>query len=47
VGPFKGGEFAAPDFVDLAKYETLKRAQPIVSALNDILPEEHRAELDA
>lgn len=38
IGPFASGEFTAEDFQTLQDYELAKRVQPILSALEDVVP---------
>ena len=38
VGPIKPGEFTAEDYRILEDYELAKRVQPVLSALQDIVP---------
>lgn len=38
MGPIKPGEFRAADFEVLASYEVRKRAGPIMTALEDVVP---------
>ena len=38
VGPIASGEFIAEDYETLQDYELAKRVQPVLSALEDIIP---------
>lgn len=39
MGPIGEGEFEAADFTALQQYELRKRVQPVLTALEDVLPE--------
>jgi hypothetical protein len=41
VGPFKSEEFVSADLKALEKYEFRRRAEPVVQALDSILPSDH------
>jgi UDP-glucose:glycoprotein glucosyltransferase len=38
IGPIASGEFTAEDFQTLQDYELAKRVQPVLSALEDVVP---------
>jgi UDP-glucose:glycoprotein glucosyltransferase len=38
IGPIASGEFTAEDFQTLQNYELAKRVQPVLSALEDVVP---------
>ena len=38
IGPFESGEFTAEDFQTLQDYELARRVQPVLSALEDVVP---------
>ena len=38
VGPIVPGEFTAEDYEILQEYELAKRVQPVLSALEDVVP---------
>ena len=38
IGPIAPGEFTAEDFQTLQDYELVKRVQPVLSALEDVVP---------
>ena len=41
VGPFERGEFVSADFKALEAYEYSRRAEPVIQALESILPSDH------